>query len=219
MNQPAFTASLPLGTASFTTSKAVCARPRIVSNSARLYPVMVSQTNIAKKAEKVEQVKALLANSEMLFSVPLDGISVSEVTKLRLSLPEGSSAAAVKNTLMRRAIAESQWETAGELTKNSSLWFFVGSDLKGTVEAYEKFAKDFKKEEIIGGVFEGEKYDSKGITSIAALPSKKELIQKIAVALKMVPTKLGRSIKMVPTKVGRAIKLAVADEEDGESSE
>lgn len=53
--------------------------------------------------------------------------------------------------------------------------------------------------------------------AISKLPTKQELMQRLAVALNSVPTKLGRSINLVPTKVGRAVKLAFApDEEDGE---
>lgn len=53
--------------------------------------------------------------------------------------------------------------------------------------------------------------------AISKLPTKQELMQRLAVALNSVPTKLGRSINLVPTKVGRAVKLAFAPE-DGEGA-
>lgn len=65
------------------------------------------------------------------------------------------------------------------------------------------------------GVFGGELLDGPGVVAISKLPTKQELIQRLAIALKSVPTKLGRSINLVPTKVGRVVKLAFADEGAG----
>lgn len=178
---------------------------------------MVSKTNIAAKEAKVNIIKERLAECEMIFSVPLAGLSVAEVRDLKSKLPPTTTAGTVKNTLMRRAIAESKWETAGEFTKQSSIWVFVKDDIKGSVKAYSTFAKDLKREDINGGVLEGVAYDAEGIGAISELPSRKELIAKIASAIKMVPTKLGRSVNAVPTKVARAIKLAVADESEGDA--
>lgn len=182
---------------------------------------MVSETNIAKKAAKVDEVVKRLEESQMIFAASAEGLNMKDVTTLKSMLPEGTTVATVKNTLMRRAIAESQWEMAGDLTKQSNMWFFVGEDIKESCGAYDKFAKELKREKYKGGVYEGTKYDSAGIAAIAALPSKQELITKIAVSLKMVPTKLGRSVNAVPSKLARAIKMAVADEaeEDEPSAE
>lgn len=69
------------------------------------------------------------------------------------------------------------------------------------------------------GVFGGEVLDGPGVLAISKLPTKQELMQRLAGALNSVPTKLGRSINLVPTKVGRAVKLAFAPEgEEGEEA-
>lgn len=83
------------------------------------------------------------------------------------------------------------------------------------METLNKFNKTQKKDEthsVLGGVMEGTLYDSKGVDMLSKLPSKKDLYQMMAVAINMVPTKLGRGIKAVPTKLARAIKLAKAEE-------
>jgi len=59
-----------------------------------------------------------------------------------------------------------------------------------------------------GGVLEGTMYDSAGVAKIGELPSKKELIAKIAGGINMVPTKLARVVAAPNTKLARAIKLA-----------
>lgn len=69
------------------------------------------------------------------------------------------------------------------------------------------------------GIFGGEVLDGPGVVAISKLPTKQELMGRLAVAINSVPTKLGRSINLVPTKVGRAVKLAFAPEgEDGEGA-
>lgn len=222
MTNLAFTSPVALGVNSFA-SRAVSTRPQspqYVYSPRRANVSMISKANIEKKANKVALMKERIAGCQLLFSVPLDGLTVSQTMELKLSLPEGTGMGTIKNTLMRRAVVDSEWEIMGDLNTQSSLWFFVKEDMKGSVEAYEKFAKATKRENIKGGVFEGTLYDENGIESLAALPSKKELIAKIARSLKILPAKVARGINMVPTKMGRAIQLAFAEEGDkGESSD
>ena len=48
--------------------------------------------------------------------------------------------------------------------------------------------------DIVGGIFEGEVYDQKGVVAITKLPTKQELMQTTAVLLKALPTKLARTL-------------------------
>lgn len=179
---------------------------------------MAAPNVVETKAAIVDSVRERLSSAQMIFSVPLSGLTVSNVYKLKNDLPESSTLMTVKNTLMRRAIAESGWVVAGEIAKESSIWIFVGDDVKGSVEAYKQFAKPLSHGDIKGGVMEGTLFDSEGVSAIAALPSKIELIATVARLINSVPTKIARSINLVPTKVARSVKLAFADGE-GEAKE
>ena len=55
-------------------------------------------------------------------------------------------------------------------------------------------------------VFEGEEMDMDMWTKITKLQSKKELLTKLAYALKSKPTRLARTIKAVPQKLGYSIR-------------
>jgi len=108
-------------------------------------------------------------------------------------------------------------EGVSRLLKGSNMWFFVSEDLGGTVKAFNAFTKECDKKEshtILGGVVEGDYYDSKGIVQVSKLPSKIELITKVAVAINAVPTRLARVIKEPGNKLARAIKLATEAESD-----
>ena len=54
-------------------------------------------------------------------------------------------------------------------------------------------------------VFENTAYTGKSIEAVVNLPTKADLITKIALGIKAVPTKVARGVKAVPNKLGRAI--------------
>lgn len=175
-------------------------------------------TSLDGKKARVESIKTLLDSSEMIFSVPASSLKVSEVQNLRRALPEGTTMSVIKNKLMSRACEGTEYEEAiGGLLKGANMWFFIEEDIGGTVKALDAFAKTAGKKDshnILGGVVEGTAYDPDGMRAISKLPSKLELIARIAGGIKAVPTKLARSVKATPEKLARAIKLATAEESD-----
>jgi len=175
-------------------------------------------TTLDGKKERVATVKDLLGKSEMVFTVPASSLSVAEVQELRRSLPEGTTMSVVKNKLMARAAEGTEYEEAVAPTlKGANMWFFIEEDIGGSVKAFNSFVKDAGKKEthsILGGILEGNFYDSNGVDAISKLPSKLELITKIAGSIKAVPTKVARVIKEPGNKMARAIKLATEEGSD-----
>jgi large subunit ribosomal protein L10 len=169
-------------------------------------------TSLDGKKARVEKVKGLLENSEMVFTVPASGLTVTEVQKLRLSMPEGTTISVIKNKLMARAVEGTEWEEAmGGMLKGANMWFFIEEDISGSMKALKEFQKNYGKKDshnVTGGIIEGLAYDSDGVEAISKLPSKIELITKIAGAIKAVPTKVAKVVKAPGDKMARAIKLA-----------
>lgn len=179
------------------------------------------------KLKVIEEVTDLLEKSTMVFSVPSSGISANQVVRFRKEMPEGVTARVVKNTLMRRAAADSPFSVLSEITTGENFWVFVEGDdnLAEPIKYIGTFAKTMDKENVAwstqpikSGVFAGSILDGPGILAISKLPTKQELMQRLAIALKSVPTKVARSINLVPTKVGRVVKLAFAEGEGGEGA-
>jgi len=171
------------------------------------------------KKDTVEKIKGLLETSEMIFSIPAGSMSVAQTQALRRSLPQGTAAAVVKNTLMERAVQGTDFEVAarGSLLKGPNLWFFIEEDIGGTIKAFQGFTKDYGKKEshpILGGVVEATEYDTSGVEAIGQLPSKQELYAKIAGSIKAVPTKVARVIKAPSDKLARAIKMATMPDDE-----
>ncbi len=220
---PLILASIAYSASAFTTHTRVQQRQTFSQRSSSKSSLQMGgssgyATSLTGKKERVEKVRALLDSSEMVFSVPASSLTVSEVQNLRRSLPEGTTMSVVKNKLFARAAEGSPYDEASQgLLKGANMWFFIEEDIGGTVKAFNTFCKENGKKEsheIIGGIVEGEAYDQKGVIAISKLPSKIELITKIAGSIKAVPTKVAKSIKANPEKLARAIKLATAEESD-----
>ncbi|GMH51047.1 hypothetical protein TrRE_jg10911 [Triparma retinervis] len=175
-------------------------------------------TSLEGKQARVAFVKDKLSTAEMIFSVPSEKITVSQSLELRNSLPEGTTCAVIKNSLMARAIADNgTWESSSSLLKGSNMWFFIDSDISGTLKGLKSVVKSNGLEDtkVRGGVIDGSLLDAAGVAKIGELPSKMELIARIAGGINAVPTKLARVVKAPNSKLARAIKLA-GEENGGE---
>ena len=63
-------------------------------------------------------------------------------------------------------------------------------------------------------------HGAKDAEMLANLPTKKDLIQMIAIGIKLVPTKVGRGVGAVPSKLGRAFGALKEqlEEQEGEGN-
>merc|ERR1712161_46594 len=128
--------------------------------------------------------------------------TVKEVQLLRRSLPESTTMSVVKNKLMLKACEGTDYQNAlSDGLSGSNMWFFI------------KEAEKTESHPILGGITEGTFYDAAKVTAISKLPSKLELITKVAVLVKAIPTKVARTIKEPGAKLARTIKL-VADQKE-----
>lgn len=175
------------------------------------------------KAAKIEQVKEQLEKSLLVFAVPSAGLSVSQMGSLRDKLPEDSKAIVVKNKLMARAIMEDdKWSPINDMLTLENMWIFVGEDgLRGSIDGYDAWIKEFNLEKcgVKGGASEGKTLDSKGVKAMGKLPTKKELMAKIAMSINMAGAQ-GIAIRLKNAsgqKLAKAIKLAVATEGEGKN--
>jgi len=174
---------------------------------------MGSPAIVAKKEVIVNEVKASLEDTMLMFCARSEGMPVNKMNEVRQKLPEGTTVRCTKNTLIRRAIADDErFPEAEDLLKKSNFWFFVPeADVRDTVETWNKFVDESKLEGnvIVGGMFEGQVLDAKGIEAVTKLPTKQELMGQTASLLKALPTKLARTLKAADaTRVARAIKEA-----------
>ena len=87
----------------------------------------------------------------------------------------------VKNTLARRALDGTEYESVAEGLKGMTGWVISGDDPIDAAKTLKALVKelDFKKNEkfiIKGGFFDGAKLEGAEVEKVADLPSKEELL-------------------------------------------
>ncbi len=182
------------------------------------------------KKQVVAELKELLSESQLTLVIDYRGLSVAEIADLRTRLREsGTTCKVTKNTLMRRAVdGDETWQPLQEFLKESSAFIFVKDDFGTAIKAYKDFSKAVNKTELRGGVMEGQALDKDQVDALTELPTKEELMAriagalnanttKIAVGVNAVPTKLATGIKEVSSSLVRAIK-AVSEKDDQEAA-
>ena len=189
--------------------------------------VTAALSRAGKEATVAKLVDAFDA-SAAAFGVRFKGVSVKDVEGLRRSLPPSARMIVCKNTLVKLAAekAEGEWEVLSPAAALDNAWIFADEEaISGSVKAYTAFAAKLQetltKEEratvkrttVSGGVLEGRFLTGADVESLKNMPTKAELMQKIAILIKRVPTKLALSIKAVPRKVAFGVK-ALADGDD-----
>eukprot|EP00630_Chrysocystis_fragilis_P006342 CAMPEP_0197394706 /NCGR_PEP_ID=MMETSP1165-20131217/5832_1 /TAXON_ID=284809 /ORGANISM="Chrysocystis fragilis, Strain CCMP3189" /LENGTH=229 /DNA_ID=CAMNT_0042920433 /DNA_START=119 /DNA_END=808 /DNA_ORIENTATION=- len=189
------------------------------------------------KAERVAELSSAIDEATLMFSFKGDGLNVKVMNDLRKKLPESARASVTKNKLMKRASEQSglptETEAAAPLFAGTSLWIFSGEDLKETIKAYDAWIKDNGLKEggydIKGGFMEGSPLDEAGVKAVIDLPTKPELMARLAGAINMagplgIATKLknakgnpqGLAVRLKKAaggKLATALKISVADEE------
>lgn len=172
------------------------------------------------KRQIVERTKKLIDESQLIISVPSAGITKEQIDQLRKAIPKEAKASVVKNQLMKVALQGTDFESMSETIKNENMFFFIPEgEARSTFEEFEKWQKEYKREDLGAKdcVMEGQLYSGhKAIKGVTKLPTKLELITKIGILIKMVPTKVGRGIDAVPNKMGRAfgaLKDKIAEDE------
>ncbi|NEQ98956.1 MAG: 50S ribosomal protein L10 [Cyanothece sp. SIO2G6] len=185
---------------------------------------------LENKQEIVAELKEQLSSAQLALVIDYKGLTVAEIADLRGRLRESGAVCKItKNTLMRIATEEDEtWKPMGEFLQGTSAFLLLKDDLGKGIKAYQAFQKDTKKTELRGGVMEGRALNEADIKAITELPTKEELIARIAGAINAVPTKLAVGTKAVPTKLAVGIKEvpnslvrainAVAQKEDADAA-
>ncbi|XP_057520951.1 50S ribosomal protein L10, chloroplastic [Amaranthus tricolor] len=140
-----------------------------------------------KKEETVETVKNHLENCYLLAAINYKGFTVKQFQELRKSLPENTTLIVAKNTLVEKAIQDTQWEAIKPCMKGMNAWLFVHTEeIPVAIKPYRTFQKEKKLEDndFTGACFEGKFYGPEEFKSLETLPSRAEIYAKLLGSLK-----------------------------------
>ena len=132
-----------------------------------------------QKQVVIDEIKDKFERAESAVAIDYIGITVAEADAMRKKLREAEVDYKVyKNTLVKRAIAGTEYEALAGVLDGPSAFAFSYNDATAPARVLNESIKEFKKMEFKGGIVEGEYYDKESIQQIAAIPSRDVLISK-----------------------------------------
>jgi large subunit ribosomal protein L10 len=159
----------------------------------------------AEKTEKVEDLKERIGASQALLLADFRGLSVHDATELRASLGEsGARFSIVKNTLMKRAAADSGMEGLSSLLEGPTAVAFVTGDPVAAAKRFVEAAKKHPALSLKGGFMEGHLLSPADAQALAALESREVMLSKVAGLMK---SEMARAARALQALQGRFVSL------------
>src|SRR6476659_2844598 len=138
----------------------------------------------ADKTAEVEQLAAAFAGSDSAILIDYKGISVPQVTELRRQLRSAKATyRVVKNTLARRALKGTKFESLEKFFEGTTAVAYTSTDPVALAKTLTTFAKTAPMVTIKAAVVQGRAIKPAEVTELAALPGKPELYAKLLFVL------------------------------------
>ena len=168
---------------------------------------------IELKKPVIEEISEVIKDAQGVVLVDYRGLTVEQDTALRKELREaGITYKVFKNTMMNFAFKGTDCEALAPHLEGPSAIAVSKEDATAPARILAKFAKDAPALEIKAGVVEGTLYDAKGMSEVAKVPSREELLSKLLGSLQSPITNLARVLNQIAEQ-GGAVSAAPAAEE------
>ena len=140
---------------------------------------MASERILEEKKQVVSEIENKIKNSESVILFQYQGLTVEELTALRMKLKEVNAEFKVyKNTLLKLACDELKVDINEFLEGPNAILF--GKDLLEPIKVISEFAKDHDKLDIRVGILSGSVSDKNVIKEYASIPSRDGLLTMLA---------------------------------------
>ena len=146
----------------------------------------------------IEEIQSSIKDAKSVVVVDYRGLTVEQDTRLRKTLRENNITYKVyKNTMINFAIQGTEFEGLAPYLEGPTAIAISTEDATAPARAICKFAKEAPKLEVKAGIVEGTAYDAAGITQIASVPSKEELLAKLLGSMKSPISNFARVINQI----------------------
>jgi len=161
---------------------------------------MANQAIIAQKEKEVNELADKIKSAGLVLLTDYRGINVEDDTKLRKAIRAANSEyCIIKNNITRRALEKCGFDLGDSLTGPTAV-VITGEEYLSTLKEIYKFAKSNDFYKIKAGVLEGKVSTVEELTTLAVLPSREELIAKLAGCLLANVSKLAATLEAVRVK-------------------
>jgi large subunit ribosomal protein L10 len=163
-----------------------------------------------KKKEELDALKKDLAEAKNLFVAQFQGMTVLQDTELRQKIRDTKSGyRVVKNTLARKAAEGTAAEGVAKSFDGSTAIAYNATDPVSLAKALTAYAKTNPLFVFKAGMVEGRVINLADIISIAAMPSKEELIAKLLFLINSPAQRLAVALNGVARNLAVVMKQAV----------
>lgn len=137
-----------------------------------------------RKREQVALLEERLGRASITIGIDYRGLSVKDMQQLRRGIraeaPE-TELRVIKNTLWRRAAEGAGEPDAADLAEEATAMLFGFGDLTDAPKALQKYSREARLEIPVRGVYvEGRLEDGSQVSALANVPSRPELMAKVA---------------------------------------
>ncbi len=158
--------------------------------------------NKIAKQSKVEELKSLFASSGVILLARNCGLSVADAKAVRKAVRKdaGGRYFIAKNTLMRRAVQGTQYESLSGAF-SGPIAVACGDDAVAIAKTMVNLSKDNNKLQLHAGAAAGEVLSLEHISALAALPSFEELRAKLLSVIQAPGRQIARAIALYSEKM------------------
>ena len=150
-----------------------------------------------EKSSLIERIRQRFHDSEAVFVVNQDKITVAETDNLRRQLRGvNSSYLVAKNTLTRIAVKETPFDAVSSHLKGQTAIVF-SNDITGAAKVVSEFSGKDEKIKIVCGGYNGKVLSIAEVKTLAQLPSMEELRAKI-IAIIQTPAQRLATLSQAP---------------------
>ena len=159
---------------------------------------MASEKALKQKEELVKALAERMKSAKVIILTDYRGINVADVTKLRADLRHTNSEyKVIKNNIIKRALDMNGESALDDLLTGPTAVLMGDEDYLEPSKVLYNFAKDNDFYKIKGGIIDGKVMTAEEIITLAKLPSKQELLAKLAGCLLANISKLAVALDQV----------------------
>jgi large subunit ribosomal protein L10 len=139
----------------------------------------------AKKADDIAELEDRVRRAAVVISTTYRGMSVADMTTMRRRMRDaGVDVQVVKNTLLRIASERAGKAEVSQIVEGPTAMLFAYGDIAPAARAITEYVRTARNSLTITGAFlEGEVITGAGVTDLATLPTRTEMIGRFAGAM------------------------------------
>ena len=174
--------------------------------------------NLEDKKALVAEVAEVAAKAHSVVAAEYRGLTVAQMTELRAKArKQGVYLRVVKNTLARKALAGTSFESVGPKLKGPLVLAFSKDDPGAAARVVKDFAKANEKLVATLVSLGGQVLPPKELETVASLPTREQALSILLGTLKAPVQKFVSTLAAAPSKLVRTV-AAVRDQKQGASA-